>query len=137
TRSALATRKIVSFGLTMAIAMMLPLLTVDTTQAQLSSSVSALAGNDLALNARIAARGGGTRLLLHNPLLGVGPAGFGYGVWDYLNPQQAEPMIRDPLGERFPAGGLEEGGYAITGDVISFADATGVLVVTRLGWDKA
>lgn len=113
------------------------LLTVPRAQIQADNTVAAVAGQDAALNARFSAWKGGARLLAKNPLFGVGPGGFGYGVWPLLSAEEAEIMIRDPLGAQLDGVDLAEGSYVISGNVIATTDSSGKLLVSALGWDKA
>src|SRR5690606_28075666 len=94
-------------------------------------------GQDAALNARFSAWAGGARLLVRNPLFGVGAGGFGYGVWPLLSAAEAEVMIRDPLGARLVGVELTEGSFVISGNVIATSDSSGNLLISALGWDKA
>lgn len=117
--------------------MAIGLLSVPRAQSQAHNMTEAVSGQDAALNARFASWKGGLRLLAEYPLFGVGPGGFGYGVWPHLSASEAEVMIRDPLGGRLVGVDLAEGTYVITGNVIATTDSEGQFFVSSLGWDKA
>ena len=136
-RSRLALRKLAGLGALLLLGLALALLTTSRAQRQAQALASAFAGTDPSFNARPPAWRGGLRLLLANPLFGVGPEGFGYGVWDVVSPDDRAVLIKSTLGSRIDERVLAEGRYSITGNVIANSSPERELGLATLGWDKA
>lgn len=111
---------------------------VPRATAQASTLAGAVVGADGSFNARIPAWKGGARLLMDNPLFGVGPEGFAFGVWDHLSVGDRIPLLEQVIPGQLTPTQLEHGDYVISQNVILFRDPeTGQQFARQLDWDKA
>lgn len=136
-RSRPAMRKLALFGAVVVLGLAISLVTTSRAQRQARALASAFVGADPSFNARPPAWRGGLRLLLENPLFGVGPEGFGFAVWDLLSPEDRAILIRSALGDRIDQRTLADGDYTISGNVIAYLSPEGNLALSNLKWDKA